>query len=421
MRAIPLSAAVILLAAAHASPASAAWSSPHVAGPSGTEVRAPAVARSPAGDVMTVWVRVPRGAGPGSGQVMVRSRPAQGTWGPARRLSGPGTGAPAAAIAPDGSAAVAFGIRDVLHVARRQGRRGPWRVERVASGNGHVVDVRIALDARRRITVAWSARSGDAHVVRTARRGPRASGRWAYRGDGVVARARPAIEVAADGRALASWAHDGSVHAVPLGGLDPAATRLGSGDDQIPSLALAPGGRAVVGWRVVLPGGSTVVTASERGRSGAWRSLGDLGVGSRPEVAIGPRGDAAVVWPVSDSIGERAGIDGQIRSGTEPWRATPVVARAACECRYVLDGVAVDGRGGPLVVWHRVRREGGGVVALSARAAAGGPWRSVALRPPPSVGDVALGVDRVAGAALAWSPARTWAAGPLTRLRAGAR
>lgn len=420
MRAIPLAAGVLVLAAAH-SPAGAAWSSPHAAGPSGSEIRAPAVARSPAGDVVTAWVRAPRRAGPGSGQVMVMEKRARGRWGPARLLSAPGTGAPAVAVAPDGSAAVAFGIRDVLHVARRSGRTGGWRVERVASGGGHVVDVRVALDPRARIILAWSARADDEFVLRYLRRGIGPGARWEPRGDAVAVRNRPAIRVSADGRALASWTHDGAVYAVAVGDERPVASRLGSGDEQIPSLAIAPGGRALVGWQVGLPGGSSVVAASERAPSGRWRTLGDLGVGERPEVALGSRGDAAVVWAVSDARGERAGIEAQIRRRTGPWRTTPVVVQAMCGCRYGIDEVAVDGRGGPLVAWRRLSPERREVVALSARAAAGGRWRSVALLPRPDPGDVALGVDRVAGAAVAWGPASLAAAGPLTRVRAGAR
>ena len=388
--------------------AQAAWAPPAVlAADSASTHRAPAIARTAAGDVVAAWARAPVEAGAGSGRIVVSERRApRGAWSRGRLLSAAGVGPPAVAIGPRGAAVVAWGVRNRLHAAVRDDRAGAWRVAVVAEGPGHVTDIAASVDASGAMALMWSEAIGTRYRVRRSTRP--GAGAWRVGAASIVAAARPAMATGAGGNGVVAWTTDDRIavsRATPTGFERP--VEAGAGDSPMPSLGLAAGGRFLLGWRTRLPGGTSMIGAARGDAAGVVRGLGDMGVGDDPRVAMNARGDAAIGWTLSDEGGERGGIQGLVSRAGGAWAPATVVRQTACACRYAVADVEVDGSGGLVVAWRRASRRAADVAVVGSRAARGGPWRRVALQPAPDVSGIDVAADGGHGAAAVWASGGT--------------
>lgn len=395
------------LLAALAPAAQASWTPPEtLSDRPGANQRAPAVARNAAGDLVAVWVSSPISAGTGAGRVHIAERrPRSATWSRERVLSRPGVGAPAVAVSPRGAAIVAWGIGGRVEVAMRAGRTTPWRTAVAGTGPGRVTDVAVAVDAAGAMAVMWAESIGSTHRVRRALM-PAGAARFRQGAAALVTAGRPALATGAAGNGAAAWTDDGRILlavATPLGFARPLA--FAAGDSPVPALAMGSGGRFAIAWRSRLPGGTTVVGAAVREPAGRVRNLGDIGVGDAPRVAMNPRGDAAVVWPVADG-GDRSGVQAFLLPAGSAGTTVTAVPRTLCACRYVIADAAVDGRGNLLVAWRRHSRRAADVAAVSVLAGTGGRRRAVAMTPAPDAAAADLATDGASGVAALWAAGR---------------
>lgn len=393
------------LLAALAPAANASWTPPEsLSERSGANQRAPAVARNAAGDLVAAWVSSPVSAGAGAGRVHIAERrPRSATWSRGRVVSRPGAGAPAVAVSPRGAAIVAWGSGGRVEVAMRANRSAAWRTVPAGTGPGRVTDVAVAVDASGAMAVMWAEAIGNGHRVRRAVM-PAGAARFRQGAAGVVTTGRPALATGAAGNGAATWTDDGRVLlavATPLGFSRPIA--LAAGDSPVPALAMGSGGRFAIAWRSRLPGGTTVVGAALREPDGRVRNLGDIGVGDAPRVAMNPRGDAAVVWPVADGGGDRSGVQALLMPAGSTGTTVTAVPRTVCACRYAIADAAVDGRGDLLVAWRRYSRRAADVAAVSVLTGTGGRRRAVAMTPAPDVAAADLATDGASGAAALWA------------------
>lgn len=398
-------AVAALCAAALAMPAGAgAWGGTTLLTASdGADYRAPAAAQNAAGDAVVAWVRSPAGAPAGSGRVVLAPRlRGSARWGGRRVVSGVGVGAPSVAVNPRGDAVVAWPLRDQVQVATRTGRTGRWQTRTIARAGGPVSDVVAAVGSGGVMSVLWSERRGSAYRVRMAeRRAGRAD--WAIRGLSAGARSRPVLAVTPRRGGAAIWVEGGRVRTAynPAGIFRPT-VQLDDADGEAPAaVAMSPAGGAIAAWGASLPGGTVVLSAAERRSGGGWRTLGDVGLGSRPAVAMNGGGDALVAWPVADDDG-RAGVDGVARRAGGDWEPVTIVRRSACGCTYTVGSVAVDGAGAMYVAWSRAEGRTSPVSAVATREAGAGAWRSTTIASPVDAAPrLAAGAGR--GAVAVWA------------------
>ena len=167
-----------------------------------------------------------------------------------------------------------------------------------------------------------------------------------------------------------------------------------------PAVALSRGGTAIIAWSVLLPGGTSVLMASSRERSGSWGKAADVGIGQAPVAAVNDRGDAVVAWALGSDEGPQS-IESAARRGDGEWSAGTVIARRGCECALAVGTAAIDARGLAAVSWRRLDRGRPGV--------GGGPrWPPVAA--PGSGRPRAGGARRRPGSRR--DRARSWRRGP---------
>ena len=106
-------------------------------------------------------------------------------------------------------------------------------------------------------------------------------------------------------------------------------------------LAVSRSGAATAVWNRGDPSGGWVVVAAERDRTGEWSSAADVGPGVLPEVAVGDRGHAVVVWQA-----QLARIEAVSRVTDGGW-SEPVELDAA----GTYHTVAMSPRGVAIAVW----------------------------------------------------------------------
>jgi hypothetical protein len=285
----------------------------------------------------------------------------------------------------------------------RAGRSAAWRTAVAGTGPGRVTDVAVAVDASGAMAVMWAEAIGATFRVRRALK-PAGAARFRPGAANLVTGGRPALAIGPAGNGAAAWTDDGRTRlavATRVGFGRPVA--LAAGGSGIPALAMGGGGRLAVAWSTRLPGGTAVVGAAMRGPDGRVRRLGDVGVGDAPRIAMNARGDAAVVWAVTDDVGERGGVQAFLIPAGSPAGTVMVVPRTVCACRYVIADAAVDGRGNVVAAWRRHSRRAPDVAAVTVVTGTDGRRRAVAMTPAPDVAAADLATDGATGAAALWA------------------
>jgi hypothetical protein len=370
MRPLALTGAAILAAAPTS--AAAGWSIPIRVS---ANDRATYLAASPAlvdgQAAIAAWIRRPSGAGAGSGRVQVTERRSREVaWSRPLNLSGPGAARLAVAAGERGAGALAWVRGGRLEGAQRARADDPWRPAAIGTPLGDVIGLAVAVDRSGGATVVWSERRGDRYLIRVAGR-PARGGSWTVRPPrlSVPGPDPPALAVGRGSGVLAAWVEDDRVRAArTIDGAFEASAQLSDDPAARPAAALSPAGVALVAWSVALPGGTTVLTASGRERSGPWSEAADVGIGSAPAVAVNDRGDAVVAWGLGTGDGPES-IESATRRGPGAWRASTVVSRCGCVLR--VGRAAIDARGLATVAWRRnddARPSVGGAAALDAGA-----------------------------------------------------
>jgi len=302
----------MVVAATHVAGA-ASWSVGQTVSNPMREAGEPRVAIDPGGDAVVLFTG--RNA---AGNEIVQASAEQGfggEWGAPILLSAPGADASRATLGiDDAGEAIAVWQRPnnigyVVQASRRPAG-GSWSAPESLSGAGGEVSLpRLAVNANGDAAVIWSHFSG---TIRTAVTTRSAGGTWSLPRDlspeGQESfEARVALD--AQGDATVLWVNLSGEYTVQSS-TEAAGTGVWSAPVDLvqadpippePSLAIAPGGDAVVAWQSGAVGGTTTVeAASRKGADGAWSSPGLISAPTdgveQPDVAIEPNGAATAIW-----------------------------------------------------------------------------------------------------------------------------
>ncbi len=173
----------------------------------------------------------------------------------------------------------------------------------------------------------------------------------------------PQVAVNGSGEALAVWEFDDGSELVaqaaarPSGGIWGApATLSGTGHNaQWPRVALNELGEAVASWATEAAGKELIEASSRESASGAWGAPVKLAEAElsflqqpQPRVAIGPQGNAVVVWGISSFSGELAQAAVRPKAG-ESWTAAVDLSKTGNYAEEPRVSIAQDGEA--VAVW----------------------------------------------------------------------
>lgn len=342
------------------------------------------------GTAVAVWTR---DAGDGIEAVQTRTRPAgAAAWGPVEELAErPGGADLAVAVAPDGTATVAWtaygdeGDEQVL-VRSRPAGTSTWGPIVPLTEPGSAYDPSLAVGADGTAIVSWTTWNGENDRVLARTRATGAAG-WApveqlsdSDGNGYSS----GVAVAGDGTTTAIWEADGRIQSRTRPG---GTTNWGpivelSAEDvdaRDPELAASPDGQVTVVWESndgEREGGQVRTRAAGASTWGPIVDLDDVDVDD-PAVAAGADGTVAVAWEGEE---EETGIEPTfvrtLAAGASTW--SPVVRLSADgeETEDPVPAVAPDGT--TTVVWEN---DGGEIDRVFARTLAAGAsaWGPAAL------------------------------------------
>ncbi len=397
-RAIPTRAGLIVLAAgivvAAAAAASAASPGPRwlpavdVSTP-GSDALVPVVALDGRGDAVVVWAQ----SFDSHWAVMAAKRTAGRPWSPPRAISSTTSDAasPQVATDADGDAVAVWqwfdGQHSIIQSADYDFRKGRWsKPANLSQGGRDSVAPRLAVDAAGDAVAVWTTLSFVGWTVEGTIRP--AGGAWEKAADiitPVVGTASPDVAVDASGNAVAVWAAttgtawvvQASYH--PAGGSWAVAANLSQPDRTesiTPQVAIEPTGEADVVWSGS-SGGTPAIEQSVRSPSGAWaapRVLSPAGAaGVAPLIAVGDRGDAAVVWTSSGKAG--LAVTAVFRPEGGDWGAPVNISGRSSG--PLSPSVAVDARGNVLAAWTRATGARS-LVQGASRSASSGRWTKAA-------------------------------------------
>jgi hypothetical protein len=418
MRPLALTGAAIM---AVATPAAAAWSPPvRVSAHDGAAYLSATPALVDGRAAIAAWIRRPAAGSASAGRVQVTERSSRAAaWSRPLNLSGPGAVRLAVAAGERGGGALAWVRGRRLEGAQRARAGEPWRPAAIGTPLGVVIGLTAAVDRSGGATVVWSERRGADYLVRVAARRAR-GGSWAVRPPSltVPGPAPPALAVGRGSGVLVAWVEGDRVRASrTISGSFEAPTTLSGEPASTPAVALSQAGTALIAWSVRLPGGTSVLMASGRERSGPWEKAADVGIGQAPAVAVNDRGDALVAWGLGSGDGPQSIESATLHAGGA-WSASTVISRRGCGCALAVGTAAIDAHGLAAVSWRRAgSRPGvGGVAAL---AAGGSAWQRAA--PPRGRSAAAPGVAAGEGQVVAAWPETGPAGGVFAGSLPGAR
>ena len=414
------SAGAAILAVATPAGAAAAWSPPvRVSAHDGAVYLSATPAVVDGQDAITAWIRRPAGGSASAGRVQVTDRASRGAaWSRPLNLSGPGASRLAVAAGERGAGALAWVRGRRLEGAQRASGGEPWRPATIGTPLGVVIGLTAAVDRSGGATVVWSERRGADYLVRVAARPPR-GGSWTVRPPSVTVPGPepPALAVGRGSGVLVAWVEGDRVRASRTisGSFEPPTTFSGEPASG-PAVALSQAGTAIIAWSVRLPGGTSVLMASGRERSGPWDTPADVGIGGGPAVAVNDRGDAVLAWGLGSVDGPQS-IESATRRGAGEWSASTVVARRGCGCALAVGAAAIDARGLAAVSWRRLDGARPGVGGAAALAAGDSAWQRAA--PPRGRSAAAPGVAAGQGQVVAAWPEPGPAGGVFAGLLSG--
>ncbi|MDX6634887.1 MAG: hypothetical protein QOF06_1090 [Solirubrobacterales bacterium] len=322
---------------------------------------------APDGTATAVW----SAKGGGEFRVFARQIAADGTRGPVDQLSASGADAlaPQVAVAPDGTATVAWIRWDGTNF-RVQERRiaaggSPEEATRTLSGSGQdAADPQVDVAPDGTATVVWRRFDGFHPLVQVRRIAPdgtseESSQRLSESGQDAV---EPDVAVAPDGTATVVWSRfDGSESIVQERRVEPDGTLVATanlsavGENAIePQVELGPGGGATVVW-TRFDGSNWVIQGQRLSAAGvAEGAVFNLSASGRsaaePQLAVDSDGVATVVWDRFDGSNfvvqaRRIDAGGALLAGP---------ANLSTAGRDAADPqVAAASEGGATVVWSR--------------------------------------------------------------------
>jgi hypothetical protein len=384
-------------------PAGGRWSTPvrYACGNSPCEQR---VAIGPAGEAFLAY-RHYLGA---EGSLIEAARGSlAGAWVPATGLSEKEGFAsePVLAVDATGGATVAWRQYDAPSYRVRESTRpagGTWGPARYVTPPGEeTATARIAVDATGNVLAVWTGEEAAAFVVRSSTRS--ATGSWSQAvdlSDGVQNALEPEPAVSPSGHAVVTWLRQNKksgyyfaqvISSAPGGGWAKPAVDLGNGGETgsaNPTVAIDEAGDAAALWMEV-EGGQYVIRASGQTAGGAWEPGTRLTVsgeaGFEPSIALDSHGDATALWIT------QSGTRYLVRSARRPagagWTAPETVSGEGFEADDAR--LAIDADGDALAVWQ------GKIAATTTTEAAEFDGAGPQLRSPaiPATGAVGAALD----------------------------
>lgn len=337
--------------------------------PAGEMVGGSDVAVAPDGTSTVVWSARQGG---GEFQVFARRIAADGTRGAIEQLSAAGQDAlaPRVAVAPDGTATVAWVRSDganFLVQARRIDAAGtPEESTKNMSSTGHdAVEPQVAVAADGTSTVVWKKFDGFHYLVQERRIAPDGTREASFHtlSEAKENAVEPHVAVAPDGTATVAWSRfDGSSSIVQERRVEPSgepaaatASLSGSGENAIePEVAVAGDGTATVVWDR-FDGSNWIVQAQRLSAAGLPEGgARNLSAGGRdaaePQLALAQDGAAIVVWDRYDGtsfVVQARRLD----SGGGPAGAAIDLSAAGRDAAEPVVAVAPDGAA--TVLWSR--------------------------------------------------------------------
>ncbi|MDQ3990737.1 MAG: hypothetical protein M3245_00290 [Actinomycetota bacterium] len=334
--------------------------------PAGQDAQDPQVAMDRNGNAVVVWEVTSYSPTEGGESVQARRRSASGTLGPVRTLSDPGQKAddPQVAMDPGGNAVVVWrrydGANSRIQARARSASGALSGVQTLSAAGRMAQHPQVAVDLAGNAVVVWERYDGANWRIQARRRS--ASG-------GVLS-------------AVQTLSPKGE-------------------DDFYPQVAVDGGGNAVVVWYRFQAGMHRLVQARGRSASGVLSAVQTLSPewedAYDPQVAVGRRGNAVVVWE-NGSFGWQVQARGRSASGA----LSDVQTLSPAGGNAYDPQVAVDPGGNAVVVW---RRHGGANWRVQSRGrSASGALSAVETLSPvgQDANDPQVAVDSGGNAVVVW-------------------
>jgi hypothetical protein len=269
----------------------------------------------------------------------------------------------------------------------------------------------VAIDPQGDAVVVWQRWNGTVSVIQAATRP--AGGAWSAPVDLselAFSGQLPRVAIDAEGEAVATWEASSSVNAVqvatlaPGGGWSAPVTLSEPGrNSSDPVVAIDPAGDAIVVWSGANGAGTGIAQEATRPAGGTWTAPVKLSAEGQnaelPTVAIAPGGAAVVAWSRSNGTNFIVQASGRAPGGA--WTAPLSLSKPGGGAGS--SSVAIDPAGDAVVAWRRWNGSFEQIQAVR-RTGEAGPWSTpVDLTRPEETayGTVAM-LDAAGDATVGW-------------------
>jgi hypothetical protein len=287
-----------------------------------------------------------------------------------------------------------------------------WTAPAELSAPGHTAfEQHVAIDPAGDAVAVWQRSNGTVSVVQAATRP--AGGAWSAPvdlSDPEISGQLPRVAIDAAGEAVATWEGSSSVNVTQVATLPPGGTWTASvtlseagRNSSDPTVAIDPAGDAIVVWAGANGAGTSIAQEAMRPAGGAWTKPVKLSAEGQnaelPVVAIAPSGAAVVAW--SRSNGTDFIVQATRRASGGIWTMPVNLSKPGGGASR--PSVAIDPAGDALVAWERWN---GAEDVLQAARQTGeaGPWSTPVdlSRPEESSYDAIAALDAAGNATVAW-------------------
>ena len=317
------------------------WPAASTLSAAGQDALAPDVAVGPDGDAVVVWYRWDGR----TNRVQASTRPAGKTWSAPVTLSAAGAEVwdPQVAVGPQDRAIAVWrrwnGTTYEVQVSSRSSTKAPWSAPVTVSAAGEETsDPQVSVGPQGRAVVVWTRTTTAGSQVRSAARAT--NGAWsaptslsATSGDAWA----PQVATGPDGTAVATWSHSSgaeyrvqaSVRSAAGSWSPPTYVSAAGADAWDPQVGVGPRGAAsVVWWRS--DGSHDRVEAAASTPSGSWSApvaVSSPGQDAHdPQVSVDPTGAVTAGWTRWDGSVDRVQVASQAPS--QPWSTPKSLSRA---------------------------------------------------------------------------------------------
>ena len=349
-----------------AAPAAPGWLPARTLSEAGADAVIPDIAVDSKGDATVVWQQAQNS----EWTVQAVDRPSGGSWSSPVPLSAPAASVQTPQVATAGQRVVAVWVRlddksknQIVQAADRDQRTSTWGPSTSLSTPGRdAQQERIAVNAAGDAVAVWSSVGLNGWTTLAAYRPHGGAWQPAVPLDTpTIGTTSPDVVIDGAGRVVAAWGETSGtlwqVYAssratngtwskpVAISGPDPGTIA--------PQLALEGNGDVTAVWSRSLDTTVKVIESATRSASnGAWSRVGQLFPAGpdalAPAVAVDKRGDGVIVFTSSSATGLSVAVS--VRRPGKAW-GRPVML-ATTKSGALLPQVAVDARGGIVVVWQ---------------------------------------------------------------------